>query len=598
MSRAPISSWHMTKPTDRTLHELSGTDAAALLFRREYAAGQFFPRAPESPAMPSTAASEAGAAILALRTSASRGAIWAMLHLLFILSSAFLLTSCATTPYYYKTQSLGPKLSCFDDSSVPSYELDPTRDQGGYSSAVLKVNQIFATSHLAIVSQLFEDCGAAKQPAGPAESDESDVIRGHVSAFTEPFALSASPAAGGAAPAAQPTASSSPAAAATPGAAASTPAAPSGGSSTASTGGDPYANFDAQLSQQVTLIISSYLYTVEPADRLSQVFTLILPLHEGVKFQSVPGSRIVNLLSVGSMTTQNQLQLTLSTPSTAPVNAQAQPTFSRQLQEAIAKQYTTQNVEIFALRNILFISQNAGPGAADISGNSMTSVTMQFPPDLCSTVDVWSPKSAPPAPAQPKHHHHHQPAPQVPKLDPDAFEAKPSCYIGSVYGLVASVAVARAVDKDCGPRTLGEVLSRIPSYLWLTRPTLCGADTIPEDDDVVELKPFKSAQVIELWRNPNRLYGVALKPSGDEKSSNFVTVDDTKFRGPLLFGSASDALGFMTWLQGRLRDSASQNKLMNGNLGWAKNMGVTLGLSNAAVANPGDLSLYVYSERQ
>ena len=53
----------------------------------------------------------------------------------------------------------------------------------------------------------------------------------------------------------------------------------------------------------------------------------------------------------------------------------------------------------------------------------------------------------------------------------------------------------------------------------------------------------------------------------------------------------------MTWLQGQLRDSVAQNKLMNGNLGWAQNKGITLGLSNAAVANPGNLALYVYSER-
>ena len=550
--------------------------------------------------MPPTEPSQTKATILVLPTSLLRREICARLRFVCIFLSASLLTSCATTPYYYKTQSLDAKLSCFDNGSVPSYELAPAHDQDGYSTAISRANEIFATSHFAIASQLFEDCGTPKQGASPGGSTGSDVIRGHIAAFTEPFALSASPSAAGAAPVAgQPAASSSPSAAATPGAAASTPPAPAGGASAANSGGDTYANFDAQLSQQVTLIISSYLYTVEPADRLSQVFTLVLPLDERVKFQSVPGSRVVNLLSVGSTTAQNQLQLTLGTPSTSPVNAQVQPTFSRQLQEAIAKQYTTQNVEIFALRNILFISQNAGPGSADISGNTMTSMTMQFPPELCSTVDVWAPKSAPPPPPQPIHHRHPRPggppATQPSKPDLDAFEAKPACYIGSVYGLVASVAVARTVNEDCELQTVGDALSRLSSDLRFTYPSRCGANTIPEDDDAAQLKPFKNAQVIELWRNPNRLYGIALPPGGQTNRS-VVVVDDAKFHGPLLFGSAGDALGFMAWLQGQLRDSRAQNRLMNGSLKWAKNKGVTLGLSNPVIAGSWGLSLYSYSE--
>lgn len=505
--------------------------------------------------------------------------------------------SCTTTPRYYKEQYAPSKIACFHTSDVPKYELvqvDWKPDSPELTTLVDRLDKNFTSPDTGIVPDLF-DC--TRGPANDSKSvGTSQHIRGHVAAFTEPFISTAAGPSGVGSSSTQPAATASPTT--TPALTAPTPtASPSPGGGPASTG-DPYANFDTQLSQQVTLIISAYLYTIEPADRLSHVFTLIEPLSEGVTFQSVPGTRTVNLLSVGSVTTQNQLQFTLSTPSTAPVNAQAQPAFSRQLQEAIAKQYTTQNVEIYPLRNILFVSQNAGPGSADITGNTITSVTMQFPPDLCSAVDVWR-KLDTRASSTPQvsRHHQHRPAPaHTPslKIDKNAFEAIPSCYIRSVYGLVASVAVARTVDAECVPHSFGEILSRVPSYLRLTRKHLCGADTIPEDDDVAKLVAFKNADIIELWRNPNRLYGVALKPVGGDYGSNVVVVNDANFQGPLLFGSATDALSFIGWLRGQLRESTAQHRFLKRQLAWANNQ-AELGSSEDWYATPEGLSLCVYS---
>ncbi len=515
----------------------------------------------------------------------------ALHHCLFV--SLVFLGACSTTARYYRTQTVDHRLSCFRPLSFALPKTDNRWPD--YYRALHEVNQTFATSNRAIASDFFDQmsctrtqrhlehrmgCESAPNPCLKlAESPVPDVaysptptpsagdspretpthithcrapsppLPGHIAVFTEPLV---------AAPAPQ----------SSPGATAPAP------------GTDPFANLSSQLSQQVTLIISSYLYPPAPADRLYQVQTLIVPIDKDVTFQSVPGTRTTALLSAGTLTSTNELDLSLGSPATAPVSTSATPKFTQSFAEAIAKQYTTQNVEIFPNRNMLFISQNAGPGAADISGNTITSVTLKLSPSLCQDVRIWA--RVTPAPGGPT------PVPCVCcncKTGPGAkatptppFSSQAICYIGEVDGLAASVAVARTVDRHCATDTFGDLLGHLGYALHLSGRPECGADTIAEDDDVAVLQPFKSYRVFELWRNPISLYGITFDGVGRDNS---VVVRDGHYQSELLFGGADDAVAFRGWLVAQLTDVSKVRALSQGRLVWFDK--VELGLSGGAV---------------
>ncbi len=134
----------------------------------------------------------------------------------------------------------------------------------------------------------------------------------------------------------------------------------------------PAATSKDEFLQKTELVISSYLYTTEPADRLLKAYMLVSPLSPGVRLVEEPGQRAVQLIQVGTATTAGQVGMTAGTPSGFPAALTVSPQLSRTIAEQVAKQYTTTNVEIFPLHNVLFLSEDAGPGAASIDGNAVT----------------------------------------------------------------------------------------------------------------------------------------------------------------------------------------------------------------------------------
>ena len=474
--------------------------------------------------------------------------------------SLFGLTSCWTTPRYYKERTRFRQLHCFDTNSIASYEVGKEISGNQLTGALCRVNGIFA-GRKGMDRAVFER--QKDDRCVPGEDPDPGELAAHVTAFTEPAPAEADIAVENKSDAADaPTKDDGDTKAKT-----GPKKKKQASTGYHSEGLNSEGNYETQLSTRVQLVISAYLYTLQPADRLNQVYTLITPLSPGVDFVGIPGPRATSLIAAGKVTSLQELAATVGPPAGQPVPVTIQPKLSRSLEEQIARQYTTQNVVVFPLRNVLLVSEDAGPGEADISGNTVTNVTLQFPPSLCKYVDVWQRASKPESPTLPHKARNAKKQPPIPSVpEEDKFEPIATCYIQRVPALVASVAVARIVDANCTPHTLSGLLARIPAWLHLISSDACGERTVAEDDDVVNLMPFKTAAVVELWRNPQSLYGFDLQ---DRQRKIPLLFDNGKGSGRMLFKNAAQAAEFRDWIIAQVRQG-HEDALVSGTLEWKK----------------------------
>lgn len=119
----------------------------------------------------------------------------------------------------------------------------------------------------------------------------------------------------------------------------------------------------------VKLIVSSYLYSLNPADRLEKVYTLIVPFDNTTKFVEVGDVQFLNVPfgSEKDVIGLSSTDFTVGTSKDKPI--QLTPSFTRTLERNIAKKYAILNAEIFPLGNVMLISQDGGPANAEIRGN-------------------------------------------------------------------------------------------------------------------------------------------------------------------------------------------------------------------------------------
>src|SRR5882724_8183922 len=253
---------------------------------------------------------------------------------------------------------------------------------------------------------------------------------------------------------------------------------------------------DATLELPSKIVRSYYLYSIHPADRLDKVYALITPLEPGVEFISADGIDVkTQSIKYGTIQTNNGLnssaipygtafgQLLTATPST----------ISQNVSRDINRQFATQNTEIFPLRNVLLVSEDGGPSAADLSGNKSVTVTIRIPTGgrLCKYLGVY-------------------------QLNGDGLSRNTVCHVDRIPALMGAIALERKV-------------------MW-------GGTTVDESDDDIKLVPFKSDVVFDLWVNPNNVYGI-------EYGTQTLKVKSKDKNEPLLFNNYANALNFLSWLE-------------------------------------------------
>jgi hypothetical protein len=274
----------------------------------------------------------------------------------------------------------------------------------------------------------------------------------------------------------------------------------------------PNMEQDTLFTQDINLVISNYLYSLNRADRLEKAYTLVTPLHAGVEFVKTDSPIVDKTVTFGT----ESVKYGLSTSSGIPVGSSfgstvsISPSIEKSIQRNILKRYVLRNAEIFPMRNVLMISQDGGPADADIAGSAEIAATIKIPTDLCRYITVYKidePSAKEDAAGQPSS------ALSTPEL---YLNSSTICYIERVSALAASVSVARIVAK--------------------------GKETVKEDDDIVIPRTFRNASVIDLWKNPTPLYQVELLR---DNNISRVLLDNSQSGVPssvLTFRSFQDAV--------------------------------------------------------
>jgi len=463
------------------------------------------------------------------------------------------LGSCGTDPKYYNKARQDGTLGCFKETPeyfqgpASSPRLDDQRTQVLYEFAIERLNGLF-TAKGGVFRHLFHD----ERDSGECTPDKRSAIDYHasISAFSTPPLPTPQAAdadgedqsdsvAGGDGAGSDSAKADSPdqgkKGATKPAAGKPAPAKKKGGAS--STKPDTTQASDAfGAVQRVQIVISSYLYSNQPADRIDKVYALITPIDPGVEFLSVDQVAVnTQLIDFGKRTVQNEFDF-----SALPLGkSQGQlttltPKFTRNLERNIKRQFTNQNVEIFPLRNVLLVSEDGGPAEADIRGNKSVTVTLRIPvgSSLCRYHRIFDLSAE--------------------NGKEDAYTTNDICYIQRVPAAIGAVALVRRVE-------------------W-------AADTVEEDDDYVQWVPFKSFSVFNLWTNPAELYGIDL---GDEA---LVVKENGKTLERVLFGSLRAALKLRGLLdRARLDDDrigALRKGVYHWDLGDKKNTVIPLGLDS------------------
>jgi hypothetical protein len=268
---------------------------------------------------------------------------------------------------------------------------------------------------------------------------------------------------------------------------------------------------DDPLKKDIQIIVSSYLYSISPPDRLEKIYTLIVPLQGGVEFVKIEPPDKKSLVNFGDQTTTAKLGATVRLPSIMSTTLSLSPSLENSLKRTIQRQYIIRDAEIFPLKNVLMISQDGGPANSGIGGSVEINTTVRFPPNLCKYLTVF----------------------EIEKSTPSELNLKstPVCYIDKVPALAASVGLARTVNG--------------------------GKETVQEDDEVIPIA-FKNISVIDLWSNPDSLYGVKFVGSNAEYPITFG--DDSK-GNIIAFKKFEDALIFKDWLSKKRTDAHAKMTL-------------------------------------
>lgn len=492
-----------------------------------------------------------------------------------------LLSGCAISPRYYLTAEQGGSLGCFKFSETSKYyeaHADIDRRGGADSTQLLdfalnRLNGIF-TRRTGIYSHLFYQhwdtgiqCSEDKNnpgprhvaissfaipPAAPAAAAKQEEEKKGTSILNlykkpdDPPSGAESPGAAGK-PKPPGTAKTPPKTAA----ASKTPqkkpsVAPSKPNpSTDQTPADkPQATtiLPADIIRRSQIVISSYLYSNHPADRLDKVYAIITPLDPGVEFLSIDEVKVqIQDIDFGLLKSQSNVDFSaIPFASLLQQTLTVTPKFQQQLERKLQRRYSIQNVEIFPLRNVLLVSEDGGPAQADISGNKSVTVTVRIPAGraLCRYHTVYDL--------------------QRKETAVSGFERTYTCHIDRIPAVMGAVAVARA-----------------PS---------AGGSTVEEGDDAVTWIPFKSLHVFDVWTNPTSLYGIDFGDSA-------VTVNvNGKKQERLLFGSFAAALVFRGWLSEKVAAAGDAEKLKGAVLPWefTKGASVSIGFERGKGKSSGE----------
>jgi len=311
------------------------------------------------------------------------------------------------------------------------------------------------------------------------------------------------------------------------------------------------------LIQNFQLVVTAYLFSLSPADRLEKIHTIITPIDRGVEFVTAQAAAIVTPIKFGTQTDTGSLAITTSGipigggPGSLAVN----PSISRAIARDIKRQFTTQNVQINPLRSMLFVDEDGGPAEADVSGNKVYDVTISIPPNLCtpavlvenvakmenmdkpdknsSQVSVTIQNSNGTL-AQPKTEDNAargNPKTKATENPTQDFKLSPYCIFKEVRALIASVGIARFVEV--------------------------GQSTVEEDDDWIRYVPFKNASITNLY--PPSTHDLGLKGSRQGKEDPIVFVSNEHFGEPqpLVFKDGAVVLNFNSKLLDALNAKAA-----------------------------------------
>jgi len=133
--------------------------------------------------------------------------------------------------------------------------------------------------------------------------------------------------------------------------------------------------------KQIKLVVSSYLYSLSPADRLEKVYTLIVPFDKEVKFTATDSVKFENIKFGKEIDTLHLSSSAIPIAEFKGVPIQLTPSFTHNVERELSKKYAILNAEIFPLGNILLISQDGGPAAAEIRGNVIVDAKIKLPID-------------------------------------------------------------------------------------------------------------------------------------------------------------------------------------------------------------------------
>jgi len=274
----------------------------------------------------------------------------------------------------------------------------------------------------------------------------------------------------------------------------------------------PNMDQDTLFTQDINLVTTNYLYSLNRADRLEKAYTLITPLHAGVEFVRTDTPMADKTVTFGTESVKYGLGTSSGIPvgSTLGSMVSISPSIEKSIQRNILKHYVLRNAEIFPMRNVLMISQDGGPADADIAGSAEVAVAIKIPPDLCRYITIYKIGDPPAKEDTAGKANTALPTPEL------YLNSSTICYIERVSALAASVSVARIVSV--------------------------GKETVKEDDDVVIPRTFRNASLIDLWKNPTSLYQVELL---QEKNVSRIFLDNSRSgerSNVLTFRSFQDAV--------------------------------------------------------
>lgn len=443
-------------------------------------------------------------------------------HLLIVAGLSMALYGCGTTPKYFESSLPAPKLGCFnatERAKIFTYTTSDTKERSClFDKSLSRMNAIFSGKNGIYHSIFAREYTQTSLPctddhvADNADAQQLNPEFMDRSAVVSPISLPISDGGGNQSPSTTATATNN----VTVNLPSSKTSAKDAGSntnqSTATAAVNPEDHIDpAKDIQTVSIVISSFLYSNHPADRLDKVYAAIMPIDPGVTFENLgkltPVQTVVKFGQVTTTANPTFSPIPLGSLSGQPISVT--PGFSRSWQREINRQYATQNAEIWSGKDILMISEDGGPEQADLSGSRSVTATIKIDrAELCRQHRIYSYHTAPEAKKDKEQH----PA-------PTQLTGENICYVSRIPAIMGSIAVARLVAKGGGD------------------------GTIEEGDDSVQLHPYQNLISFDLWKNSHELYDIQV---GNATLMRYVNQKPIE---PVLFGDPVSAFRFKIWLE-------------------------------------------------